>query len=449
MSDDEYNFGDSAAEEDEDILDLGNDSRGKKSAAASGYAWEEQYQRSWDVVQEDAAGSLAGVVAGIIEAGKRKRLLKDTTPIQRGIIRHLILVLDFSSAMSEKDLRPNRQELTITYACDFITEYFEQNPISQLGIIGMRNGVAVRISEVHGNTQDHIAALQALRKQEPSGDPSLQNALEMCRASLHHVPTHGTREVLIVFGALLSSDPGDIHKTIRNLVQDKVRVRIVGLAAQVAVCAELCRATNGGSNSAYGVILNEHHFRDLLFEATTPPTQTAKKVASTLITMGFPSRAIESVPSLCACHSIPLRTGYSCPRCSSKVCSLPMECPTCGLTLVLSTHLARSYHHLFPLRNWDEVPWDKALKSTNCFACLAPFPTSPIPSGKQKSAASSGRFACPQCGNHFCVDCDVFAHEHLHNCPGCESSSPARKQQLLAGELGNVASANGDAMQID
>ena len=64
-----------------------------------------------------------------------------------------------------------------------------------------------------------------------------------------HAPSHGTREVVIVFGALLSSDPGDIHQTINHLVEDKIRVSVVGLSAQVAVCRELCRRTNAGDES--------------------------------------------------------------------------------------------------------------------------------------------------------------------------------------------------------
>ena len=87
---------------------------------------------------------------GSLESVVTIRLLKDTTPLQRGIIRHLILVLDMSEAMLEKDLRPTRYELTLNYACEFVTEYFEQNPISQLGVIGMRDGLAVRISDLSG-----------------------------------------------------------------------------------------------------------------------------------------------------------------------------------------------------------------------------------------------------------------------------------------------------------
>lgn len=112
------------------------------------------------------------------------RLLKDTTPLQRGIIRHLMLIVDLSIAMAEKDLRPTRYLLTLRYAQEFVVEYFEQNPISQLGIIGMRDGLAVRVSDMSGNPNDHITSLQKLREQEPKGNPSLQNALDMARAAL-------------------------------------------------------------------------------------------------------------------------------------------------------------------------------------------------------------------------------------------------------------------------
>ena len=26
---------------------------------------------------------------------------------------------------------------------------------------------------------------------------------------------------------------------------------------------------------------------------------------------------------------------------------------------------------------------------------------------------------CPRCENIFCVECDIFIHDSLHNCPGC------------------------------
>lgn len=86
--------------------------------------------------------------------------------------------------MIEKDLRPNRYVLTLRYLVEFVVEFFEQNPISQLGIIGMRDGLAVRVSDMGGNPSDHITNIQALREQEPKGSPSLENAFDMARGAL-------------------------------------------------------------------------------------------------------------------------------------------------------------------------------------------------------------------------------------------------------------------------
>ncbi|KAI0124570.1 TFIIH basal transcription factor complex, subunit SSL1 [Hypoxylon sp. NC0597] len=478
-SDGEYHAGDASDEEfgDHQVTSStrhGTRSRSqadksKKASRKGGKAAWEDIQRSWDAVVEDADGTLTGAIEGRAEAEKRARLLKDTTPLQRGIIRHLVLVIDMSFAMLEKDMLPSRYELTMAYAAQFVREYFEQNPISQLAVIGMRDGVAVRISDMSGNPADHLEKLQGWVKQDPQGNPSLQNALEMCRGALFHTPSHGTREVVIIYGALMSSDPGDIHETINALVGDRIRVSIVGLAAQVAICDELCSKTNGGDNSSYSVALHEEHFRDLLLAITTPPvTRTQEQSNASLLMMGFPSRTLAAGDSIhyCACHNRPAREGYACTRCGSRVCRLPAECPGCGLTLILSTHLARSYHHLFPLRNWVEVPWSEARRSKACYSCLTAFPEAPADKGKgvgkgkakDKSGAApihaslkglseSGRYACEVCGNHFCIDCDLFAHEVLHNCPGCQSDTRGMQNGNANGNSNSNGATNGNAQE--
>lgn len=389
--------------------------------ANGGYAWEDEYHRSWDIVMEDEEGSLEGVVAGMVEASKKKRITNASIPFQRGIIRNFILVLDMSFAMLEKDLLPNRYQLMLNYAIDFVKEFYDQTPISQLGIVGMKEGIAILISDLSGSPHEHITKLQKLRKREPKGNPSLQNALEMARGLLYHVPSHSTREVLVIFGALFSSDPGDIHQTIESLVKEQIRVRVIGLAAQVAVCKELSLKTNFGDEKSYGIILNEVHFKELLHECTTPLAinTLSTQNASTLVKMGFPSRISEVISTLCSCHSKITRGGYICPRCYAKVCSLPSQCPCCDLTLVFSTHLARSYHHLFPLKPYLEVPKEYAYLHAQCFSCQFAFP-------HYESLFEDGntsRYSCPDCRNFFCIDCDLYTHETLHNCPGCESKS--------------------------
>ena len=425
--------------------------------------WEAGAQKNWDL-QEGADGSIESVLGGIEEASKRQRLLKDTTPLQRGIIRHTLLILDLSTAMMEKDLRPTRFLLTLTYTMAFVREFFEQNPISQLGILGMRDGLAIRISDMSGNPNDHINAVKGLRQTEPKGNPSLQNGLEMARAALYHTPSHGTREVLIVLGALLSSDPGDIHETIRACMRDKIRVSIIGLAARMHICAEICSRTNAGDESTYCVAIDEVHFRELFMGITTPPvvratdTEAQKLNAATLLMMGFPSRMVEATPTLCACHGNLVRGGYLCSRCKAKVCNLPATCPTCDLTLILSTHLARSYHHLFPLRNWAEVSWGRARRkgSVQCYGCMVPFPVppehQPTANGagrehqatrrkKAEGASESSRYECETCERHFCIDCDVFCHEVVHNCPGCQSNAhlPGADMSGLEGQADGEA----------
>ena len=57
----------------------GAKSSSSRSAAARGkakaptYAWEANYKRSWDAVEEDESGSLAGAVKTFLDAAKRRR----------------------------------------------------------------------------------------------------------------------------------------------------------------------------------------------------------------------------------------------------------------------------------------------------------------------------------------------------------------------------------------
>ena len=316
-----------ASDDDEDAIR--SSSRRRNRGGEADNARDFEVTRTWDLLQEGEDGTLTGAVFDLLESDKRRRLIKDTTPLQRGIIRHVIVIIDMSLAMSEKDLRPTRYLLTLTYLIQFINEFFEQNPISQLGIVGMHDGIAIRISDMSGNPTEHLSAVLALRKDmEPKGNPSLENALEMARAALFHAPQHGTREILLVFGALHTSDPGDVHVTIASLAAAHIRASVIGLAAQVAICAELVSKTNNKSTANYQVVMHEQHYRELLLNYTTPPvtytTPASAKApsggsSSSLLMMGFPSRTVSTKPTLCACHTKPSYSGYLCSRCSTKV----------------------------------------------------------------------------------------------------------------------------------
>ncbi|CAM9532216.1 unnamed protein product [Choristocarpus tenellus] len=167
-----------------------------------------------------------------------------------------------------------------------------------------------------------------------------------------------------------------------------------------------------------------------------------------------------------------MASGYNCPRCKTKTSELPSECIICNLPLVSSPHLARSYHHLFPVPHFEETippcPQGRRTGPTKETAqpSQAPYLSSggvkvkagagervattgttglgiqgpqagrvvkmevveESPSGPPQPSACAGclrqlisqsYYRCPDCKSVFCLDCDMYIHDSLHNCPGC------------------------------
>ncbi|XP_065655520.1 general transcription factor IIH subunit 2 isoform X2 [Hydra vulgaris] len=380
------------------------------------FRWLNEYEKTWEAIQEDDDGLLQSSIDEIVHQAKRKRLLVRKGNVRLGMMRHLYIILDMSKSMKESDLlRPSRLACLTKLLENFIVEYFDQNPISQLGIIATRNKRAEKITDLSGNPNIHIAALQNFVKSGPEGEPSLQNSLDMALQFLGHLPKHASREILIVFGSLTTCDPGDIFTTINNLKNENIRCSVLGLSAEIKLCKTISSETNG----IYNVILDEKHCNDLLLEHIRPPAAKLNVEAS-LVRMGFPQHISNTYPALCLCH-IELKnmqgfncTGYFCPQCKNKYCELPVECKVCGLTLVSAPHLARSYQHLFPLPPFEEVRRIETATNKNS-----------ICQGCQRNCIDAIVYICKECKEMFCNDCDMFIHETLHTCPGCTS-----KQQL-------------------
>ncbi|CAN8015423.1 unnamed protein product [Ixodes persulcatus] len=380
---------------------------------AQGYRWETEYERTWEAIQEDESGLLQPSVLDFVHRSKRKQMLAKKN-VRLGMMRHLYIIVDFSEAMSEPDLKPSRLVCTLKMLELFVEEFFDQNPISNVGVISTSNKRAQKLFDLVGNASKVVEALRSATNKVPSGEPSLQNSLELAAEVLRHLPTHTSREVLVVMGSLTTCDPSDIHKTIETMQKCSIRCSVVGLAAEVRVCCALTKATGG----TYNVIMDENHFKEILFQHAIPPPATGNSESS-LIRMGFPYQRTEGEgkPSICFCHLDSQNTseglsksGFFCPQCSGKYCSLPVECKTCGLTLVSAPHLARSYHHLFALDAFEEMPKESLPKDevVSCFSCLSSIPDNHV-------------YQCTKCKAQFCLECDLFIHDTLHTCPGCAS----------------------------
>ncbi|GAA5903589.1 hypothetical protein JCM8208_003632 [Rhodotorula glutinis] len=401
-----------------------------------GKAWEGQFERTWDQVQEDERGTLEGAVSDLLLSTKSRRLLRDTSSIQRGIIRHVYLVIDLSSAMLVRDYKATWLDLTVQYAQEFVTEFFDQNPIGQMAIMVTRDGLAERLTPLSGNPADHLKVLQNKKKLEARGAPSLQNVLQLAKTGLAHLPPHGSREVIVILGSLTTCDPTNIHQTIVDTEKERIRVNIIGLTADMKICRDISEQTKG----VYRVARDDLAFRDLLFEFVSPPptfagTKTAHVLGSSssttngppsssadLMQMGFPALVHTTYPAVCACHGKLKTSGYSCPRCKARLCDVPTECRVCALTVVNAPQLARSYRHLFPVANYERVLHSSpSTDPPTCFACFFPFAPPPTTSTTATAGDLSplGRYRCPKCANDFCLECDKLVHDALGFCPGC------------------------------
>ncbi len=120
----------------------------------------------------------------------------------------------------------------------------------------------------------------------------------------------------------------------------------------------------------------------------------------------------------------------------------------CSLQLNSSSHIARSHHHLFPVPLYvesiaqtnkgnatvleQEASSDSGRVDSSshqecvCFGCqtVLSVGSGTNAAAQEHQTASSGetnkmKLNCPRCQNVFCVECDIFIHDSLHNCPGC------------------------------
>lgn len=94
-------------------------------------------------------------------------------------MRHCYIIIDMGDAMLDKDLVPTRQTVTVDLLTTFVDEFFDQNPISQLGMITTKDKRAQMLLELTGNVHRHARALDSLRDVVCEGEPSVHNALTM------------------------------------------------------------------------------------------------------------------------------------------------------------------------------------------------------------------------------------------------------------------------------
>lgn len=247
------------------------------------YEWEGSFERTWDAVQLGEDGQLRGGSSRFSRASAPRSV---QLGVKRGMLRTLFLVVDCSRAAREQDgeMRPSRLAVMQEVGSLLISRYLEQNPISTLALLIMKNGRAESKTDPSCNARQHLGELGKIVASVCEGDASLQNALELAREALEAMPSFMSREVVLLSTSLSSCDPGDIHATIGALVKAKIRVSVFSLAAEVFICKRIAQQTSG----TFGVATNPAHLRykanTLLCQLNppkTPPCSTSHPTSPT------------------------------------------------------------------------------------------------------------------------------------------------------------------------
>ncbi|TKR76736.1 hypothetical protein L596_017836 [Steinernema carpocapsae] len=372
----------------------------------NGYTWESAYAEGLNignVLQEDDKGSVEKSIAkAIFEAKRNRRLTDRPSDVRLGIMRNVFLVFDVSKTMAEKAMLPSRLNIALKVLDNYVSKFFEQNPISQLGIILVKDRKAEKFVNLTGNQRLLKEALASLTEAGCEGEFSLQNGLKLAYNNLKDFPNHCSKEILVVASSITTCDPTDILELFEAIKKDSIKCSVVHMTGEMYVCKRLCAMTGG----RHDVILDQSHF-DLILTDHVHPPKVNKELDSNLIRMGFPPHQVVTRAMFCACHKNQLAElrsagrGYLCPQCHSRYCQIPVECKTCKLVLVSAPQLARASQHFRPLPAFSEVETPNG----KCFAC-----------SRDLDARS---FACKRCSTVVCVDCDILLHESMGICPGC------------------------------
>lgn len=382
------------------------------------HVWESGYAHEWDAVEENAQGlSLKPTTAEDWSgefAKKKRRLELEQGSIRRWMLRTVLIVVDASKASgSDLDYKPSRLVVGCDHLKRFANNFFDENPLSSVGIACTREGRAEKLCDFSRSPTQADHALSVLQDYGAArGHASLQNSLELAWSMFQNIPQYGSREVVILASALSVVDPGDVFSTMKKLREAKIRCSVVHLSGLMEIYRRVAEQTEG----VFAVALSQRHLQELLAAHLTPPPsaradEKAQGGMCYMVRMGFPSQRIEdssnsnitAQPAYCADTKQVQYAPFYCPRCKAAASTIPSTCRACHLPLISSSHLARTYHHLAPVQVFIEIP-PKSLSATHCSTC---------------SFETTRLSQCPKCGNVFCQACDDMIHDSLFVCPGC------------------------------
>jgi len=125
-----------------------------------------------------------------------------------------------------------------------------------------------------------------------------------------NIPSHISKEILIIQLGLSSCDSGNMQDTIHKLQDQRIKVSVISFLGQVYLTQNIAKSTGGTFIIYYlyfsfigicDVVLNEDHFIRLIMHYVQPspiPTSDQKSLGY-LVQMGFPIVEFNQSEFLC------------------------------------------------------------------------------------------------------------------------------------------------------
>ena len=416
--------------------------KGKGHGVAVGvtmnYSWEGGGSRKWEALENSAKGLRMNSAVELQRKQRERNERQSGLPsnVKTGLIRHLVLCIDMSQANARAiDYKPSRLQVIYESISEFLRGFFHVNPLSQLMIVVTKDGIAESTKgDVTGTNKRevwsssphvHLETLKdVIMRSEPSGLPSIQKAHDLALTHLKPGPKWTTRELMYIASSLCTNDAKHINASIEGLRDNHVRCSVVGMGGEMHVLRRLADETGG----TYHVALDSNHLKDLIISQKEPPPLVEKNCLSKeahRFMVGFPKKIHLSTWDLDLTditRPTTFRGGYECPQCKTH-CNgeLPLRCHICGLNLLSSPYLARSYHHLLPNIEFEEVSRETLkekqpssnsstgqIQPLSCFCC-----------NEMLNPDRDLIFQCKSCGAIYSDKCVDFVRETLFNCGSC------------------------------
>lgn len=342
----------------------------------SKFRWEEAFQSTWDVREGgDSAFAL--------------NVTRRTENLQRGIVRRILIVLDMSSAVEERDMLPSRKYYIKRSVVKFFKSFTESNPLSTVGMAVVSGESAYLVSSIIGEAEEID---MHMRQTEGAGNFSLGAAFDIVNEFFQECSF--LKEVIFVISSFSFLGRSPLY--LKNyLINREIVMHTIHMAGEMEILKQISKESGG----VFGVVNSPEDLNVLLGLICIPPPYNGSSRLS-MLKIGFPSVISES--TICACHLELNEWGYECPFCTTKVCDVPSVCPICENILSAAVHLLKALH-------WsNSAPIYTVEDKGTCEGCK-----------KEEVLLHS----CPICKHRMCTECTAFIRQELNFCIFCTENT--------------------------